>query len=132
LATLVDLHCSVGMYVEAVMFGKNWVTLCRKAGDNFNEGMALVKLGRIMLENANCDKATQLAETALAIFAEIGNTTGTKAARDLLDSANRAKAIEEIGQALHKVADLVHIPTALIIDPNLNKRMGRAYVSLHS
>jgi len=132
LATLVDLHCSTGLYVEAVMFGKDWVSFCRKAGDTFNEGMALVKLGKILLENASHDKARQLAETALTVFAGIGNKAGTAAAQDLLDAANRAKATEEFGRALHKVSDLVHTPTTLIIDPNLNKRMGRAYVSLQT
>mmetsp|Transcript_131594 Transcript_131594/g.256357 ORF Transcript_131594/g.256357 Transcript_131594/m.256357 type:complete len:380 (-) Transcript_131594:75-1214(-) len=132
LATLVDLYCSAGMYVEAVTHGKDWVTLCHKAGDNFTEGMALVKLGKIMLESAHYDKATQLAEAAQAVFAGVGNTTGTEVAQDLLDTVNRAKASEEIGRTLYKVADLMHVPTSLIIDPNLNKRMGRAYVSFHS
>mmetsp|Transcript_7927 Transcript_7927/g.25215 ORF Transcript_7927/g.25215 Transcript_7927/m.25215 type:complete len:178 (-) Transcript_7927:129-662(-) len=129
LETLMGLYLEAGMFFEAVKVGQERCSIFNSAGDMHSEGFALVKLGEVLLENEAHEKASALAQAALGIFASISNMDGLQAAKTLLDGAKHAASVEEIGIALAKASDYTHIPTTLVVDPGLNKRMNAQYVT---
>merc|ERR1712048_352359 len=125
--TMMTMFLDAGMYYEAVKIGKERCTTFHNGGDMQGEGMALVKLGSVMMENEAHEKASKIAEAALGIFAGINDMAGLKSAKDLLDGAKHARVVEEINVALNKASEYMHIPSTLVVDPGLNKRIQDAY-----
>eukprot|EP00415_Alexandrium_ostenfeldii_P001236 UN1236 len=129
LETLMGLYLEADMFFEAVKVGQDRISIFHDAGDMHSEGYALVKLGQVLLENEAHEKASTLAQAALGIFAGLSNMDGLQAAKGLLDGAKHASSVEEIGIAMAKASDYMHVPTTLVVDPGLNKRMNESYAT---
>merc|ERR1712039_1078583 len=127
--TIMGLYLEVDMYTEAVKLGKEVCELYRGAGDKQREARALVKLGSIMLDNQDHDKAGKVAEVASGIFAGINDNLGLKDARDLLEAAKSARVAEEISIAINTCSNMMHVPPTLVVDPGLSKRIQESYTT---
>mmetsp|Transcript_69685 Transcript_69685/g.197476 ORF Transcript_69685/g.197476 Transcript_69685/m.197476 type:complete len:133 (-) Transcript_69685:106-504(-) len=127
--TLIGLYIEADMFFVAVKECQNQVTVLHQGGDMQGEGKALVKLGNILLQHEDHDKARKIAEAALGIFAGINDMEGLQSAKELLDASNAAKTVEDIGMAMQRAADFMHVPSTLVVDPGLSRRIGDAYAS---
>jgi len=129
LTTLQGLYLQAGMYVEAVGLGQKKVEIFQDAADVSGQGDAMTKLAEIMLDNDDHVSAYKTATAALELLMNIGDYDKMKVAKDLADEAEKAKRIEEIGMALHKAGEWVNIPTSLIVDPGLSRKITDNYAS---
>jgi len=127
LDTAMEMLLDAGLYFEAVKVGKECVSTFRNAGDAGAEADAMIKLGGVMMKHDDYEKAGKLAEVAMTVYAGVNNMQGLKSAKDLLDGAKHAKAVEEIEASIGKASGGMHVPKALIVDPGLNKRVTGAY-----
>merc|ERR1712083_211178 len=78
LATLVDMHLGKDEYIEAVKMAKKVIVAHHEAGDTKGEAGAWLKLGNILMNAGDHDKAGQCAETALGMFYGINDPAGMK------------------------------------------------------
>jgi len=129
LTTLQSLYLQAGMYVEAVGLGQKQAEIFQDAADVGGQGEAMTKLAEIMLDNDDHANAYKVATEALNLLMSIGDYDKMKVAKDVADEAEKAKRIEEIGMALHKAGEWTNIPTSLIVDPGLNRRIVDNYAS---
>lgn len=127
LTTLQGLYLQAGMYVEAVGLGQKRCEIFQDAGDVSGQGEAMTKLAEIMLDNEDHVNAFKVATEALNLLMSTGDYDKMKLAKDVADEAEKAKRVEEIGMALHKAGEWTNIPTSLIVDPGLNKRITDNY-----
>merc|ERR1719210_22375 len=129
MATLQSLYLQAGMYMEAVVQGQKRCELFQDAGDVSGQAEAMIRLAEIMLDNDDHVSAHKVASDALNICMPIGDYDRMKMAKDVVDEAAKAKKVEEIGMALHMAGDYVNIPSSLIVDPGLTKRVTDGYAS---
>merc|ERR1712037_183200 len=112
---------------EAIKLAKEKVTTLHDAGDMRGETYALLKLGEIFLKGGENARAGKVAEVALSSFAEMNDMEGMKAGKELMDGAKQAKLVEDITVTLSQASDYMHIPSTLVVDPGLNKRIQERY-----
>lgn len=129
LTTLQSLYLQAGMYVEAVGLGQKQCEIFQDAADVGGQGEAMTKLAEIMLDNDDHANAYKVATEALNLLMSTGDYEKMKVAKEVADEAEKAKRIEEIGMALHKAGEWTNIPTSLIVDPGLNRRIVDNYAS---
>eukprot|EP00420_Gonyaulax_spinifera_P036754 CAMPEP_0197883330 /NCGR_PEP_ID=MMETSP1439-20131203/10185_1 /TAXON_ID=66791 /ORGANISM="Gonyaulax spinifera, Strain CCMP409" /LENGTH=379 /DNA_ID=CAMNT_0043503047 /DNA_START=101 /DNA_END=1240 /DNA_ORIENTATION=+ len=129
MATLQALYLQAGMYTEAVGLGQRQVELFQDAGDVGGQAEAMIRLAEIMLDNEDNENAHKVATDALNTCMTIGDYDKMKMAKDVADDAAKAKKVEEIGMALHMAGEWTNIPTSLIVDPGLTRRVADGYAS---
>jgi len=127
--TMMDMLVDGGLYAEALKVGKQRAALCRDGGDAQGEGRALLKLGDAMMRSDDHEKAGRVAEAAMGVFAGVNDMAGLQSAKELLDGAKHGRAVEEIEASLSKVAETMHVPRTLVVDPGLNKRVSASWGS---
>lgn len=127
LSTLQDLYMKANMYMEAVTVGQKRCELFQDAADVSGQAEAMVRLAELMLDNDDHQNAEKVASDALNICMPIGDYERMGMAKTVVDDAQKAKKIEEIGMALHLAGDYCNIPTSLIVDPGMSRRMHDSY-----
>lgn len=127
LDTVMGMLVDGGLYFDAIKVGKQRIMLFHNSGDASEEARAMVALGDVMMKNDDHEKAAKLAENALGIFAGVNDMDGLKSAKEMLDGAKHAKAVEEIETSISKVSPGMHVPKTLLVDPGLNKRITGAW-----
>merc|ERR1712124_205658 len=116
-----------GKLAEAITLAKERITTLHDAGDMGKEAYSLLKLGELLLEAKACDKAGKVAEVAMNMFAGMNDMGGMKATKELLDGAKQASLVADIELTLSSASEYMHIPTNIVVDPGLNKRIQERY-----
>eukprot|EP00420_Gonyaulax_spinifera_P037147 CAMPEP_0197875032 /NCGR_PEP_ID=MMETSP1439-20131203/4386_1 /TAXON_ID=66791 /ORGANISM="Gonyaulax spinifera, Strain CCMP409" /LENGTH=130 /DNA_ID=CAMNT_0043494203 /DNA_START=21 /DNA_END=413 /DNA_ORIENTATION=- len=124
---MMDMLLDGDMYFEAVKVAKKRAELARTGGDTAEEGLALLKLGEVYLKNGDHEKAEKVAEVALGVFGNSGMFGEMGQAKELQDGAKHAKVVEEIETSMEKARVSMHVPTSIIVDPGLNKRVNSTW-----
>merc|ERR1712061_363567 len=124
---LIDMMKAEGKYADALKLAKERTSTFHDAGDMNGEAYSLLKLGELLLESGETVKAGKVAEAALGMFAGMNDMGGMKAGKELMDGAANAKTVEAIEVTLSAASEYMHIPTSLIVDPGLNKRIQEKY-----
>merc|ERR1739845_310579 len=124
---LVDMMKAEGKYVEAVKLAKERTSALHDAGDMSKEAYSLLKLGELLLDSGANVKAGKVAEVALGMFAGMNDMGGMKAGKELMDGAKQAALVADIEVTLTSASEYMHIPTTLVVDPGLNKRIQERY-----
>merc|ERR1740129_190161 len=119
-----SLQKSLDMYSEAIKVAKRRVALAQASGDSGAEGFALMKLGDVALKNGDHERAAKAAEVAMGIVGNSGMYGEMGQAKELMDGAEHAKKVEEIETTVAKARGSIHVPTHIIVDPELNKRVN--------
>jgi len=125
--TMMTMLLDGGLYSEAVKAGKAVITLFHNSGDAGGEAQAMMKLGDIMMKNGDHEKADKLGQAAIAISASVNDMEGIKSAKDLIEGAKHAKAVEEIEASISMASGGMHVPKFLLVDPGLNKRITSTF-----
>merc|ERR1740129_54413 len=124
LSTMMDMLLEGDMYTEAIKVAKRRVALAQASGDSGAEGFALMKLGDVALKNGDHERAAKAAEVAMGIVGNSGMYGEMGQAKELMDGAEHAKKVEEIETTVAKATGSIHVPTHIIVDPDLNKRVN--------
>jgi len=127
LETIMGMLLDGCMYSQAVKVGKDRVAMFEESGDVAEQARAMLKLGEVYMNNSDCDRASKIANVAMGIFGGVGDMEGMKSAKDLMDGAKHAMAVEEIETSVAKCSDAMHVPKTLLVDPGLNKRITGAF-----
>merc|ERR1711972_529052 len=124
---LIDMMKAEGKYADALKLAKERTTQLHDAGDMSLEAHSLLKLGELLLESGETVKAGKVAELSLGMFAGMNDMGGMKAGKELMDGAKSAKLVSDIEYTLSAASEYMHIPSTLIVDPGLSKRMQERY-----
>merc|ERR1740129_1004141 len=124
LSTMMDMLLEGDMYTEAIKVAKRRVALAQASGDSGAYGFALMKIGDVALKNGDHERAAKAAEVAMGIFGNSGMYGEMGQAKELMDGAEHAKKVEEIETTVAKARGSIHVPTHIIVDPDLNKRVN--------
>lgn len=127
--TIMEILLDNGLYYDAVNIGKERINVFRGVGDTAGEARAMLKLGDVYRKNGDHDRASKVGEACMGSFAAVNDMEGMKAAKDLMDGAKHDKDVEEMETSIAKVADQMHVPKYLLVDPGLNKRITSAFDS---
>lgn len=123
LKTAMTMLIDGGMYLEALKVGRQRVTLFVNSGESWEQANALMELADVMMKNDDWDKAAKCAEVAMGLYATQNYMEGMTNARAVMDGAKHAKAADEIEVSIAKAASGMHVPSTIIVDPGLNKRI---------
>merc|ERR1712061_383376 len=124
---LIDMMKAEGKYADALKLAKERTTQLHDAGDMNGEAYSLLKLGELLLESGETVKAGKVAEVSLGMFAGLNDFGGMKAGKELMDGAKSAKLVSDIEYTLSASSEYMNIPSTLIVDPGLSKRMQERY-----
>merc|ERR1712050_37845 len=116
-----------GKTMEALKLAKAKVAALHDAGDMYSEAYGLLKLAELLLDIGEPDKAGKVAEVALGMFAGMNDMGGMKQGKELMDGAKQASLVKDIEMTLGAASEDMHIPSSLIVDPGLNKRIQERY-----
>merc|ERR1712187_791254 len=124
---LIDMFKADGDFVGAAKLAKESVTALHDAGDIHGEAYALLKLGELFIDSGENTKAGKVGEVAMGMFAGLNDMQGMMAGKELMDGAKSAGLIADIETTLSAASEYMHIPSTLIVDPGLNKRIQERY-----
>jgi tetratricopeptide (TPR) repeat protein len=124
---LIDYMKEEGNTAEAIKLAKAKITSLHDTGDMSTEAYALLKLGGLLLDSGSPEMAGKVAEVALGMFAGMNDMGGMKQGKELMDGAKQAKLVMDIESTLGAASEYMHIPSTLIVDPGLNKRIQERY-----